>query len=78
MDSTRAIGSSWVCCAPLGCCKSLGASTSIDAIEHMLMINRVLANVAWCWKINRDKRNGVYAQFENSGDDRDPNFKMVL
>lgn len=38
----------------------------------------ILANVAYCWKINRDKRNGVYAQFEGSGDDRDPNFKMVL
>lgn len=38
----------------------------------------VLANVAWCWKINRDKRNGRYSQFEGSGDDRDPNFKMVL
>jgi hypothetical protein len=32
----------------------------------------------WCWKINRDKGNGKYAEFEGSGDDRDPNFKMVL
>ncbi|KAF2093569.1 MFS general substrate transporter [Rhizodiscina lignyota] len=38
----------------------------------------VLVNVLWCWKINRDKANGKYAQFENSGDDRDPQFKMVL
>lgn len=38
----------------------------------------VLANVAWCWKINRDKGNGKYDEFEGNGDDRDPNFKMVL
>jgi hypothetical protein len=29
-------------------------------------------------KINRDKQRGKYAQFEGSGDDRDPQFKMVL
>ncbi|KAF2757280.1 MFS general substrate transporter [Pseudovirgaria hyperparasitica] len=38
----------------------------------------VAANVAWCAKINRDKRRGRYAEFEGSGDDRDPEFKMVL
>lgn len=38
----------------------------------------ILANVAWCWKINRDKANGKYAEWEGSGDDRDPTFKMVL
>ncbi|KAH6847413.1 major facilitator superfamily domain-containing protein [Chaetomium sp. MPI-CAGE-AT-0009] len=38
----------------------------------------ILANVLWCAKINRDKKNGKYAQYEGSGDDRDPGFKMVL
>ncbi|KAL2176739.1 major facilitator superfamily domain-containing protein [Thermothelomyces heterothallicus CBS 202.75] len=38
----------------------------------------ILANVLWCAKINKDKRDGKYAQYEGSGDDRDPKFKMVL
>lgn len=29
-------------------------------------------------KINKDKRDGKYAQFEGSGDDRDPAFQMIL
>ncbi|KAH6623471.1 major facilitator superfamily domain-containing protein [Chaetomium tenue] len=38
----------------------------------------ILANVLWCAKINRDKKDGKYAEFEGCGDDRDPAFKMVL
>lgn len=38
----------------------------------------IAANVLWVAKINKDKRNGKYAQFEGKGDDRDPAFKMVL
>ncbi|KAH7389854.1 major facilitator superfamily domain-containing protein [Pyrenochaeta sp. MPI-SDFR-AT-0127] len=38
----------------------------------------IAANVAWVHKINRDKANGKYASWEGKGDDRDPNFKMVL
>ncbi|EUC39211.1 hypothetical protein COCVIDRAFT_18709 [Bipolaris victoriae FI3] len=38
----------------------------------------VAANVAWVWKINRDKASGKYAEFEGRGDDRDPAFKMVM
>ncbi|KAK4231833.1 putative major facilitator superfamily transporter [Podospora fimiseda] len=38
----------------------------------------ILANILWCIKINKDKRNGKYAKFEGSGDDRDPMFKMIL
>ncbi|KAL2151248.1 hypothetical protein VTH82DRAFT_6346 [Thermothelomyces myriococcoides] len=38
----------------------------------------ILANVLWCAKINKDKREGKYAKFEGCGDDRDPNFKLVL
>ncbi|KAF1985960.1 MFS general substrate transporter [Aulographum hederae CBS 113979] len=38
----------------------------------------VLLNVLHCWKINRDKDNGKYDEFRGCGDDRDPNFRMVL
>lgn len=38
----------------------------------------VALNVLYCAKINRDKRNGKYAQYEGYGDDRDPEFKLVL
>ncbi|KAL2840824.1 major facilitator superfamily domain-containing protein [Aspergillus pseudodeflectus] len=38
----------------------------------------ILLNVFYCAKVNRDKRNGKYAQYEGYNDDRDPNFKMVL
>ncbi|KAH9869921.1 hypothetical protein J1614_006842 [Plenodomus biglobosus] len=38
----------------------------------------VAANVAWVWKINKDKADGKYAAWEGKGDDRDPEFKMVL
>lgn len=38
----------------------------------------VLANVLYCRKVNRDKQAGKYAEFEGSGDDRDPRFMMIL
>ena len=38
----------------------------------------VLANVLYCKKVNRDKQAGKYAEFEGSGDDRDPRFIMIL
>lgn len=38
----------------------------------------VLLNVLYCMKINKDKRNGKYAEYEGSGDDRDPDFVMIL
>ncbi|CAN9113731.1 unnamed protein product [Alternaria sp. RS040] len=38
----------------------------------------VAANVAWVWKINKDKASGKYAEFEGRGDDRDPDFVMVM
>jgi hypothetical protein len=40
--------------------------------------HRIALNVAWCWKINRDKARGKYARYEGKDDDRDPSFKMVL
>jgi len=38
----------------------------------------VLFNVIWLSKVNRDKANGVYDRYAGCGDDRDPEFKMVL
>ncbi|GKT50074.1 putative transporter [Colletotrichum spaethianum] len=37
-----------------------------------------LLNVLWCAKINRDKAAGKYDEYEGTGDDREPGFKMVL
>lgn len=39
---------------------------------------RVAANVLYCWKVNKDKEAGKYDKFIGSGDDRDPEFRMVL
>jgi len=39
---------------------------------------RIAANVLWVKKINQDKASGKYAAWEGQGDDRDPNFKMML
>ncbi|KAF1954887.1 MFS general substrate transporter [Byssothecium circinans] len=38
----------------------------------------VAANIAWVHKLNTDKAKGKAAAWEGQGDDRDPNFKMVL
>ncbi|QKD62783.2 major facilitator superfamily domain-containing protein [Fusarium oxysporum Fo47] len=38
----------------------------------------VLLNVLWCAKINRDKKNGKHNQYIGYGDDRDPEFKLVM
>ncbi|KAH6872168.1 hypothetical protein J4E91_011200 [Alternaria rosae] len=38
----------------------------------------IAANVLWVRKINKDKANGKYAEFEGRGDDRDPDFIMVM
>ncbi|KAI9849907.1 MAG: hypothetical protein M1837_000121 [Sclerophora amabilis] len=38
----------------------------------------VLFNVLYCAKINRDKAKGLYNRYAGYGDDRDPDFKMVL
>jgi hypothetical protein len=44
----------------------------------ILMQCRILLNVLYCAKINRDKRNGKYVKYEGYNDDRDPKFMMVL
>ncbi|OBT52182.1 hypothetical protein VE04_06590 [Pseudogymnoascus sp. 24MN13] len=38
----------------------------------------ILLNVLYCAKVNRDKAKGLYDEFIGSGDDRDPQFKLVL
>ncbi|PVH76892.1 putative MFS transporter [Cadophora sp. DSE1049] len=38
----------------------------------------VLFNVLYCRKVNRDKRAGKYDKYIGYGDDRDPDFLMVL
>ncbi|PTB72454.1 MFS general substrate transporter [Trichoderma longibrachiatum ATCC 18648] len=38
----------------------------------------VLANLLYCAKMNRDKKDGKYSQYTGSGDDRDPEFDMIL
>lgn len=38
----------------------------------------VLANVLYCWKINRDKAAGKYDKYADYKDDRNPAFKLVL
>ncbi|RDW67603.1 MFS general substrate transporter-69 [Coleophoma cylindrospora] len=35
-------------------------------------------NVLYCAKINRDKSRGKYAKYAGYGDDRDPEFRLVL
>jgi hypothetical protein len=42
------------------------------------MICRIAMNVLWVKKLNKDKESGKHARWENCGDDRDPNFKMVI
>ncbi|PTB63491.1 MFS general substrate transporter [Trichoderma citrinoviride] len=38
----------------------------------------VLANLLYCAKMNRDKKEGKYDQYTGCGDDRDPQFDMIL
>lgn len=38
----------------------------------------VLLNVLYCNKVNRDKKSGKYDPYIGCGDDRDPDFVMVL
>lgn len=40
--------------------------------------NRILLNVLYCAKVNRDKAQGKYNKYRGYGDDRDPEFRMVL
>lgn len=61
-------------------CLSLPGSCKCQtpATWHFTNIGRILFNVLYCAKVNRDKRNGKYDQFAGYNDDRNPEFKMVL
>jgi hypothetical protein len=49
-----------------------------SVVERLLTENRVLLNVLYCAKVNRDKKSGKYDKYIGYGDDRDPDFRMVL
>lgn len=38
----------------------------------------VLTNVLYCYKVNKDKRSGKYDKYAGCGDDREPEFKLML
>lgn len=59
-----------------GCCKC--SADQFSTVYLLIYLSRIAANVAWVAKINKDKRNGKYDEWAGKGDDRDPNFKMVL
>ena len=40
--------------------------------------SRILLNVLYCAKSNRDKAKGKYDKYIGYGDDREPSFKLVL
>ena len=42
------------------------------------LAGRILFNVLYCAKVNRDKRNGKYDKYAGYNDDRNPDFKMIL
>ena len=44
----------------------------------LTLLYRILANVLYCAKINRDKASGKHDKYIGYGDDRDPEFRMVL
>lgn len=39
---------------------------------------RILFNVLYVAKINRDKARGKYDKYRGYGDDRDPDFKLII
>jgi hypothetical protein len=43
-----------------------------------MVVYRILLNVLYCVKVNRDKATGKYDKYAGLGDDREPSFKMVL
>ena len=49
-----------------------------DFLLTQNLLVRILLNVLYCAKINRDKANGKYDKYIGYGDDRDPEFVMIL
>ena len=56
--------------------------SNVSAVMFSMVLltkrSRVLCNVLYVAKINRDKANGKYDKYIGYGDDRDPEFKLVL
>ena len=67
----------WPSLLRMGCVSHFLASVFDNSYADMFS-SRVALNVLWCAKLNRDKRRGKHAQYVGFGDDRDPEFKMVL
>lgn len=47
-------------------------------VANVVLAGRILFNVLYCAKVNRDKRNGKYDKYAGYNDDRNPDFKMIL
>ena len=43
-----------------------------------LTSGRILCNVLWVAKINRDKARGKHDHYVGYGDDREPGFRLIL
>lgn len=50
----------------------------IPTNSEITYFDRILFNVIYCAKVNRDKARGKYAQYSGYDDDRNPEFKLVL
>lgn len=66
---------SWDCWYLHGSCEYSHHMLGLRACTDLF---RILFNVLYCAKINRDKRNGKYDQYAGYDDDRNPEFMMVL
>lgn len=49
-----------------------------DEKRRLIDLIRVLFNVLYCAKVNRDKVNGKYDKYTGYADDRDPEFTLIL
>lgn len=47
-------------------------------LNRLTYSTRILLNVLYCAKVNRDKKRGKYVQYAGYNDDRNPDFKLVL
>lgn len=47
-------------------------------VANVDLAGRILFNVLYCAKVNRDKKNGKYDKYAGYNDDRNPDFKMIL
>jgi hypothetical protein len=50
----------------------------LKGVLLLAFTGRVLFNVLYCWKVNKDKAEGKYDEYTGYGGDRDLSFKMIL